>query len=287
MGRSTIKAKSYSAGLPTLVVGLLLTGYIAPGHAMIGGEPDFERPSVGTLVTLMPFLPGNPLQPICTATLISPEVAVTAGHCTYLIHLLGLPAWVSFDQQFSENSELIPATAITHPSSSESGNPNDVSGVDGDSFELRVLLLAESVTDRSPAVLPSAAQLDTLKRERQLVSGTPFTLVGYGAFGFMDGFPAFDGQRRAAEVPFTTSRKEAAQFSAPFASPSACFGDSGGPNFLAVDGQQILTSVTWWLGPGPLAAPSASGMQCFGWHRAYRLDTPQAREFLSHFVALP
>lgn len=287
MGDSTNKARSYCAGLPALFVGLLLTGYNAPVHAMIGGEPDFEHPSVGALVTFLPFLPGNPLQPFCTATLISPDVAVTAGHCTYLIHLFGLPAWVSFDQQFSESSELILATAITHPNFSESGNPNDVSGVGGDSFELGVLLLAEPVTDRSPAVLPSAAQLDSLRRERLLVPGTPFTLVGYGAFGFVDGFPVFDGQRRAAEVPFTTLRKEAAQFSAPVAAPSACFGDSGGPNFLTVDGQQILTSVTWWLGPGPLAGPNASSLQCFGWHRAYRLDTPQAREFLSNFVALP
>jgi hypothetical protein len=283
----THKPSIRSTRLPALAVGLLLAGLNTQVHAIIGGEPDFEHPSVGALVSFHPLLPGNPLQPLCTATLISPDVAVTAGHCTFLIHLFGLPAWVSFDQQFSELSNLVAATAVTHPDFSESTNPNDWSGVGGDSFEIGVLLLAEPVTDRSPAVLPTAAQLDELKRAKKLGSGTPFTLVGYGAFDFVDGFPAFDGQRRAAEVPFTSLRKEAAQFSAPALGAAACFGDSGSPNFLTVDGQPVLTSVTWWLGPGPLAGPNAFALSCFGWHRAYRLDTSQARDFLSNFLAVP
>jgi hypothetical protein len=265
-------------GVPILLLSVLVSNYSRPVPAMVGGQPDFTHPNVGAVVTFHPFLPGNPLAPFCTATLISPSVAVTAGHCAFLLVEFGLPSWVSFDQQFDAGSSLlIAATPIPHPSFTPSPNPNDVSGVGGDPFELAVLLLAEPVTDLSAAQLPAAGLLDDLKRAKRLPAGSLFTLVGYGATGFVDGFPVFDGQRRAAEVPFSALFQEAAQFSAPHHAPSACLGDSGGPNFLNVDGVQVLTSVTWWLGT----------TQCSAWHRAYRLDTPQARSFLGNFVILP
>jgi hypothetical protein len=102
-------------------------------------------------------------------------------------------------------------------------------------------------------------------------------VVGYGAIGFVDGFPFLDGQRRSAVVPYQSLIGEAVMFSAPHLAPSACFGDSGGPNFLNVNGQEVLTSVTWWLG----------NVRCTSLYRAYRLDIPQARSFLANFVALP
>lgn len=224
------------------------------------------------------FIPGNPFGPLCSGTLIDPRVVVTAGHCAFFIAELGLPAWFTFDQQVSEGSPLIAVTAaIPHPNFAPSLRPDDISGIGGDPFELGVLLLAEPVLDRVPAMLPTAGLLDTLQQQKVLHPGDEFTLVGYGAIGFIDGVPLIDGQRRSAPVPYQSLIGEAVMFSAPHHAPSACFGDSGGPNFLQVTGQDILTSVTWWIG----------NTRCESWHRAYRLDIPQARSFLANFVALP
>lgn len=255
---------------------------------LINAEPDFTHDNVGALVSLHPFIPGNPLAPMCTGTLIAPSVVVTAGHCAFIIAVLGLPAWFAFDQQFNEASPLIPATAVPHPSFTPSQNPNDLSGIGGDPFEIGVLLLEDPVTDRSPATLPAEGLLDDLKRQKMLRSGDPFTVVGYGAIGFTDGVPVFDGQRRSATVGFKSLNGEAVTLGTPHDAAHACFGDSGGPNFLEVDGDDVLTSVTWWIGAGPLGSgPNVFALNCTSWHRAYRLDIPQARSFLGEFVALP
>lgn len=258
-----------------------------PPSFIVGGQPDFAHTNVGAVVTLHPFVPGNPLAPLCSGTLIDQDVVVTAGHCAFFIVAFQLPAWVTFDQQFSGTSPLIPATAVPHPNFVPSRNPNDVGGIGGDPFELGVLRLDEPVTDRAPAPLPPAGLLDDLKKGKSLHPGDPFTVVGYGAIGFADGFPTFDGQRRSAEVPYRSLNGEAVTLDTKRNDYSICFGDSGGPNFLEVDGQDVLTSVTWWSGAGPLS-PNVIDLNCAGvWHRAYRLDIPQARDFLDDFVALP
>lgn len=260
-----------------------------PPAFLIGGQPDFAHTNVGAVVTFIPFLPDNPLQPFCTGTLIAPDVVVTAGHCAFFLVALDLPVWFTFDQQFSESSPLIPATAIPHPDFSPSGNPLDVGGVDRNLAELGVLLLADEVTDRTPATLPTEGLFDELRRENVLRPGAEFTVVGYGAMAIEDGFPVWDGQRRSMSSPFGSLLPTAVQLgnANQKQTPSACFGDSGGPNFFEIDGEVVLTSVTWWIGGGPLAGPNIFELNCASWHRAYRLDIPEARSFLGDYVQLP
>lgn len=57
----------------------------------------------------------------------------------------------------------------------------------------------------------------------------------------------------------------------------ACFGDSGGPNFLLVNGKLILTAIASVSGDHVCRATSGN----------YRLDTATARDFLKDFVTLP
>jgi hypothetical protein len=262
---------------------------VGPPAFIIGGEPDFAHTNVGAVVTFMPFLPGEPLAPFCTGTLIAPDVVVTAGHCAFLLVALDLPVWFTFDQQFSEISPLIPATAIAHPDFSPSGNPLDVGGVDRNMAELGVLLLADEVTDRTPATLPTEGLFDELRRENVLRAGVEFIVVGYGAMAIEDGFPVWDGQRRSMSSTFGSLLPTAVQLGNANQkhTPSACFGDSGGPNFFEVDGEAVLTSVTWWIGGGPLAGPNLFELNCASWHRGYRLDIPEARSFLGAYVDLP
>ena len=55
-----------------------------------------------------------------------------------------------------------------------------------------------------------------------------------------------------------------------------CFGDSGGPNFLNVDGVRTLVAIT-------ITGDSV----CRSTNVDYRLDTVSARAFLAPFVSLP
>lgn len=58
----------------------------------------------------------------------------------------------------------------------------------------------------------------------------------------------------------------------------ACYGDSGGPNFIGAGASE--TNV--------VAATTITGdALCKATNVVYRLDTPSARQFLSGFVALP
>ena len=51
-----------------------------------------------------------------------------------------------------------------------------------------------------------------------------------------------------------------------------CYGDSGGPNFLDVDGRQVLVAIT-----------ITGDAVCRATNVVYRLDIARAREFLSRF----
>jgi secreted trypsin-like serine protease len=55
-----------------------------------------------------------------------------------------------------------------------------------------------------------------------------------------------------------------------------CYGDSGGPYYVDIDGTLILAAVTGW-GDRP----------CYATAMQYRTDTPSARAFLADFVHLP
>jgi hypothetical protein len=56
----------------------------------------------------------------------------------------------------------------------------------------------------------------------------------------------------------------------------ACYGDSGGPNFVTIDGQLVLAGTTI-TGDTP----------CYATNVAYRTDSDTARAFLDAYVGLP
>jgi hypothetical protein len=56
----------------------------------------------------------------------------------------------------------------------------------------------------------------------------------------------------------------------------ACYGDSGGPNFVELGGRLVLAATT-----------ITGDVPCYATNVAYRLDTPSARDFLAPYVDLP
>lgn len=225
--------------------------------------------------------------PICSGTLIAPTVFLTAAHCTQFftddLAARGFTAFVSFDNPIPfgdltdlKKTNLIPVTqVITNPNFSQRQS---------DSGDIGVLILpVRSTRGITPATLPSLGLLDQLSEKGGLKDAV-FTAVGYGLQNRVVGggvpffqdmnpiprmfaFSSFDGLSpgylRLSQNPATGDG-------------GTCFGDSGGPNFLDVDGKQTLAATT-----------VTGDSVCRATNVDYRLDTSAAREFLSQFVTLP
>src|SRR5918998_4962693 len=105
--------------LATMALAMLLASGVA--QAIINGEPDIgedAHPYVGALVTEFEVEPGETeLVPVCSGTLISPTVFLTAGHCTEeLVRDDPLPTYVTFDPTYEPGeSRLISGTPYMHP----------------------------------------------------------------------------------------------------------------------------------------------------------------------------
>jgi len=106
--------------LATMALAILLASGVA--QAIINGEPDRgpnAHPYVGALVTVSDSgeFTGQ-RTPVCSGTLISPRVFLTAGHCTGFLIKEKLPTYVSFDPTYKPRaSRVIKATPYTHPKS--------------------------------------------------------------------------------------------------------------------------------------------------------------------------
>jgi hypothetical protein len=89
---------------------------------------------------------------------------------------------------------------------------------------------------------------------------------------------AFDGVRRAGTSTITGLSKANVRYNQNKngigTGSGLCFGDSGSPQFD--DGTLLVMSVT-----------SGGNGQCNANSHNYRVDTPQARDFLGQFLALP
>lgn len=213
---------------------------------------------------------------ICTGTLISEDVFLTASHCTEF-----LPednqVWVSFDDlvdPVTEEVELHSGTAFTNPAYTQKQN---------DTGDIAVVKLDKPITDIEPAILPTEGFFDELAAKGKL-KDQKFTAVGYGVQDPVNQpggaeFP-YDGYRNVSvseynalnETWLRLNQNEAAGNS------GTCFGDSGGPNFLGSGENEtnIIAGIT-----------VTGDMMCIATNATYRLDTPSARNFLAQFVQLP
>ena len=249
---------------------------VPPAPAITYGQADTENTysNVGTMIIKLPD--GN-LMPLCSGTLIDPDVFLTASHCIMpLIRYGNTDLWVSFDQVISNDSTLIPATFFINPDFSQRQN---------DPGDIGVLLLDYPASDVypgiSPAVLPTPELLEQLTAQNGL-HGAIFVSVGYGrqepALG--GGPPIFgpSGERRVAYSEFRALNKAYIRLSQNPATDDGgtCYGDSGGPNFLEINGTLFLVGIT-----------ITGDAMCRATNVDYRTDTESARSFLAGFVTLP
>lgn len=217
--------------------------------------------------------------PICSGTMITPEVFLTASHCTAFFEQdlapRGFTAFVSLDGSIpfgpltSNQTKLLAVKhVVTNPNFNQSQS---------DSGDIAVLILEKRVQGVTPAVLPSCGLLDQLVAQNGLKNAV-FTAVGYGVQNRVVGggvpfhqdlnpiprmfaFSSFNslngGYIRLSQNPSTGNG-------------GTCFGDSGGPNFLTVNGQQILAAIT-----------ITGDTVCRSTNVDYRTDTVSAQAFLA------
>lgn len=239
--------------LATMALAILLAGGVA--QAVINGEPDRGPDAhryVGALVTVPPSgeFKGQRI-PVCSGTLISPRVFLTAGHCTDFLTKEDLPTYVSFDPTYKAGvSELTKGTPYTHPKACIPLPPFNDSCVpppglprfpsDLPRYDVGIVVLNEPVRMATYGALPDAGLVDTLHKGQRL------TTVGYG----LRTFDPSGGERYRTTVNFLNSNPPVgAMFLRTTGfrgigqgGEGTCSGDSGGPLFLP--DQETIVGVT-------------------------------------------
>lgn len=223
------------------------------------------------------------IYPICSGTMITSNVFLTASHCTaYFTQELapaGYTAYVSLDASIpfgsltSNKTKLLAvAYVVTNPNYNQSQS---------DSGDIGVLILQSNVRGVTPATLPTCNLLDQLVAQNGLKDAV-FTNAGYGLQNRVvgGGVPYYQDVNPIPRMySFSTFNSLNGGYMRLSQNPSTgnggtCFGDSGGPNFMTLNGQQILVSIT-------ITGDSV----CRSTNVVYRLDTVSAQGFLSYVNA--
>jgi hypothetical protein len=278
------------------------SAYLAPAEAITNGTPDDGTYSmVGMMVAQDET--GEPLWR-CSGSLISPTVFITAGHCTsdeqggsvahvelFFETTYGFTSDVfledvsdfeqvgdpSCESDEGERYDFYPCTgeytgtAYTHPAYDPALFPL---------HDLGVVILDQPVELEQYAELPGADELLAWK------SGTKqdFTSVGYG---LQEAYPGAAGKDLAENIR-TVSSPRLVKADSPSLYPDhlllsnnadtggTCYGDSGGPNFLA--GTFVIAGVTSY---------SKKNDTCSGVTGSYRLDRPRDLAWIDCVVSAP
>ena len=251
---------------------ILTLGVVSIAAAITFGEPDGNRhPNVGMLIFKNPA--DGQLYSLCSGTLITSNVYLTAAHCTHYLDVIGVPphdVYVSFDPVVDEHATLYQGTYKTNP---------NFGGDRADRHDVAVVLLDVDAVGITPAQLPTAGLLDQMKDngalKRQL-----FTTVGYGILrDDKTGGPhsLIDTNERHYVVQSFLSLQPAwiqLSMNPSTGNGGTCYGDSGGPHFIG--DTNIIAAIT-----------VTGDRYCRATDVDYRMDTESARSYLGQYVALP
>ena len=254
--------------LTALGLAASLVAVAGPASAITYGSPDGNtHPEVGALIADQAYSDGT--WAYCSGTLISPTVLVTAAHC-------GDPgqttARVSFASTYQQGKTTYSGAYVPDP---------QYSGSQSDPHDIAVVVFDTPITTITPARIPTAGLLDSMKAERTLQTST-FTSVGYGSLAPVNGpggktyvYTDTRNQASGSLNSLTNAWLKLSQ-NPSTGNGGTCYGDSGGPNFLGGAGSNLLVATT-------ITGDTA----CRSTNVDYRLDTPGARDFLGHYVTLP
>jgi hypothetical protein len=266
--------------LAAVALALLLASGVA--QAIINGEPDTgpnAHPYVGAYVVKV----GGKLLPLCSGTLVSPRVFLTAEHCTEFDVEKDLPVYVSLDPTYKVGaSKLIRGTPYLHPKFCVGTTLRCVPVPRYWRYDVGVVVLDAPVSMGTYGALPEAGLVDTLKEGQRL------TAVGYGANRFeFGGEPPprpqavfLDDRSRATVRLLHTKNPDVGDMFVKTTGvglikrdkEGTCVGDSGGP-LLSPD-QQTIVGVTSYGIPKAL---------CRGPGYYQRTDLPEVLNWVRSF----
>jgi V8-like Glu-specific endopeptidase len=206
----------------------------------------------------------------CSGTLVSPIVFLTAAHC-------GDPgqttARVTFGSHYQAGSStLYIGQYVPDPR---------YRGAQSDPYDIAVIVFSAPVPGITPARLPTAGLLNTLRSNGTLATAT-FTSVGYGSLAPTNGpggktYLYTDTRNKATgSLNSLTGAWLRLSQNPSTGNGGTCYGDSGGPNFLGDDTSTLLVATT-----------ITGDTSCRSTNVDYRLDTEPVRQFLGQFVTLP
>lgn len=265
---------------------------MAPAGAITFGEPDGNRhPNVGAM--LVSF--GGDAVPFCSGSLIAPDVFLTAAHCIVGAQQIAEEEeaepeyFVSFASHLGEFPEghfdiheFDLASGVTLLPGEPFFDERFGTGGQARPFDIAVIVLDTAVTGIQPVELPTEGFLSELRASHDLRSQR-FAAVGYG--DVRDDFSGGFGNLLGADVTRMVAMQSAINLQRQWllldmnphtGSGGTCYGDSGGPHFIKSIDPNLQVSLT-----------VTGDAVCKATDLTYRLDTPEAREFLSEFVDLP
>ena len=261
-----------------LIVGSLVTSRRAQAITYGFVDSNNTYSNVGAFIVKSPTT--GQIFPICSGTMITSNVFLTASHCTIFFQqdlaLRGFTAYVSLDGSIpfgdltSNKTKLFPVSQVVT-------NPN-YNQAQSDSGDIGALILQSNVRGVTPATLPACGLLDQLVAQNGLKTAV-FTNVGYGVQNRVvsGGVPFFQDVNPIPRMySFSSFNSLNGGYIRLSQNPSTgnggtCFGDSGGPNFMNLNGQQIIGAIT-------ITGDSV----CRSTNVDYRLDTVSAQGFLAY-----
>jgi hypothetical protein len=305
MSRHPLRVAAIAAGAAAAAAAAVVALVVHPAGAInsYNAKPAPERTEVGVLLVLWDSNGDGTDDNFdwhCTGAMIDADTFLTAAHC--VTDWSPDPAndhfYVSLDQDVQSELDAAQAAGLSgaaeaayfvahgmavegdeahDPGYTKSqSNPHDIAVVD---FSHRAVTPA-NVWTFTPAQLPTAGELDALGG--RTLETLPWLVAGYGTEQAVRGpggqtHPG-GGARMEAPLSFNALTKTWVRLSmiAAQGNGGACYGDSGGPNFVTIDGTLVLAATTI-TGDSP----------CYATNVSFRTDTPTARTFLAPYVNLP